>query len=55
MFENIQFASHLHFKFAKIAINPQKNFREKYQYGYQTKAEFEADFTFVNAGFQKSS
>ncbi len=53
MFENVQFFSHLHFKIAKSAIMPQKNFLKKHQYGYQKNAEFYADFKFVDAGFQK--
>jgi hypothetical protein len=47
MFENEQFFSHLHLKYAKSL--------EKYHYGYQRNAEFYADFKFVDAGFQKCS
>ncbi len=53
MFENVQFFSHLHIKYAKSAIMSQKKIREKYQDGYRKNAEFYADFKFVNAGFQK--
>ena len=54
MFENVQFFSHLHLKYAKSAIMTQKkNFLEKYHYGYQKNAEFYADFKFVDAGFQE--
>jgi hypothetical protein len=53
MFENVQFFSHLHLKYAKSAIMTKKKFLEKYQYGYQKNAEFYSDFKFVDAGFQK--
>jgi hypothetical protein len=53
MFENVQFFSHLHFKIAKSAIMTQKFFWKKYQYGYQTNAEFYADFKFVDADLNK--
>jgi hypothetical protein len=45
MFENVQIFLHLHLKYAKSV--------EKYQYGYQKNAEFNADFKFVDAGFRK--
>jgi hypothetical protein len=54
MFENIQFFSHLHLKYAKSAIMTQKMFfLKKYQYGCQINAEFYADFKDIDAGFQK--
>ncbi len=54
MFENVQFFSHLHFKIAKSAIMTQnKFFLEKYHYGYLKKAEFYADFKFVDADLNK--
>jgi hypothetical protein len=41
MFDNVQFFSHLHLKYAKSAIMTQKIFfLEKYQYGYQKNPEF---------------
>jgi len=53
MFENVQFSSHLHLKYAKSAMMTQKIFFEKYQYGYQKNAEFYADFKFVDADLNK--
>ncbi len=47
MFENLQFFSHLHLKYAKSAIMTQK-----YHYEYE-KAEFYADFKFVDADLNK--
>ncbi len=43
--------SHLHLKFAKIAIfhDPKFFFRNKYKYRYQKTEEFYADFKFVDA------
>jgi hypothetical protein len=55
MFENVQFFSHLHLKYAKSAIMTQNIFSWKYHYGYQKNAEFYADFKFVDVGFQKCS
>ncbi len=53
MFENVQFFSHLHLKYAKSAIMTQKFFfLEKYHYGYK-KTEFYADFKFVDADLNK--
>jgi hypothetical protein len=41
MFENVQFFSHLHLKYAKSAIMTQKNFFLKnINFGYQKNAEF---------------
>ena len=54
MFENVQFFSHLHLKYAKSAIMTQeKCFLEKYQYGYKKNAEFYSDFKFVDADLNK--
>jgi hypothetical protein len=53
MFENVQFFSHLHLKYAKSANMTQKIFFFKYQYGYQKNAEFYADFKFVDADLNK--
>jgi hypothetical protein len=39
MFENVQFFSHLHLKYAKSAFMTQKLFLGKYQYGYKKNAE----------------
>jgi len=52
MFENVQFFSHLHLKYAKSAIITQKKFLDKYQYGYQKNTEFYADFKSVDAGLK---
>jgi hypothetical protein len=41
MFENVQFFSHLHLKYAKSAIMTPKNFiLEKYHDGYQKTQNF---------------
>jgi hypothetical protein len=41
MFENVQFFSHLHLKYAKSAFMTQQNFfLEKYQYGYKKTQNF---------------
>jgi hypothetical protein len=64
MFENGQFFSHLHLKYAKSAIMTQKNFFLKISLwfflkniimGIKKNTEFYADFKFVDAGFQKCS
>ncbi len=54
MFENVQFFSHLHLKYAKSAImTPNFFFLEKYNYVYKKNAEFYADFKFVDADLNK--
>jgi hypothetical protein len=55
MFENVQFFSHLHLKYAKSAIMTQKKFFLKnFDMGWVSKnAEFYADFKFVDAGLNK--
>jgi hypothetical protein len=56
MFENVQFFSHLHLKYAKSAIMTQKKFFLKNtHYGYQKNAAFYADFKFVDAQKRKYS
>jgi hypothetical protein len=53
MFENVQFFSHLHLKYAKSAImTPKFFFLKNINMGIKN-AEFYADFKFVDAGFQK--
>ncbi len=55
MFENVQFFSHLHLKYAKSAIMTQKKiFLKNFDMGWVSKnAEFYADFKFVDAGLNK--
>ncbi len=53
MFENVQFFSYLHLKYAKSAIMTPKNFSWKISIWVSKKGEFYADFKFVDAGFQK--
>ncbi len=53
MFENVQFFSHLHLKYAKSAIMTQKFLSWKISIWVSKNAEFYADFKFVDAGFQK--
>ncbi len=53
MFENVQFFSHLHFKIAKSAIMTPKNFCLKNINMGIKKAEFYADFKFVDADLNK--
>ncbi len=53
MFENVQFFSHLHLKYAKSAIKtPKKIFLKNIIMSIQ---KIYADFKFVDAGFQKCS
>ncbi len=54
MFENVQFFSHLHLKYAKSAIMTQKNFfLTNIIMGIKKNAEFNADFKFVDADLNK--
>ncbi len=53
MFENVQFFSHLHLKYAKSAIMTQKKFSRKISIWVSKNAEFYADFTFVDADLNK--
>ncbi len=55
MFENVQFFSHMHLKYAKSAIMTQKKFFLKnINMGIKKIIkELYADFKFVDAGFQK--
>ncbi len=52
MFENVQFFSHLHLKYAKSAIMFQKKFFLKNIIMGIKKTHY-ADFKFVDAGFRK--
>ncbi len=53
MFENVQFFSHLHLKYAKSAIMIPKNFFLKNIIMGIQNAEFYADFKFVDADLNK--
>ncbi len=53
MFENVQFFSHLHLKYAKSAIMTQKNVFLKILIWVSKNADFYADFKFVDADLNK--
>ncbi len=53
MFENLQFFSHLHLKYAKSAIRTQTFFFLKNINMGIKNAEFYADFKFVDAGLKQ--
>jgi hypothetical protein len=53
MFENVQFFSHLHLKYAKSAIMTPNFFFFLISIWVSKNAEFYADFKFVDAGLNK--
>ncbi len=53
MFENVQFFSHLHLKYAKSAIMTNKFFSWKISIWVSKNAEIYADLKFVDANLSK--